>query len=96
MFWRERIERKSNACLCLVTKMPDRNNLREERFIMVPGSQVISACSGEGIAVGQEAVDVYLKATRKQRPQMEPGYTFTSTYCQTLSPKAMMAFKKVL
>lgn len=40
--------------------MPNRDNLREERFISATGFRVISLCSGEGKPVGHEAVDVHI------------------------------------
>lgn len=66
--------------LCLASKMPNRDNLREERFISATGFRVISVCSGEGKPVGHEAVDVHIKRIQKQRLQMEPRYNFKSTY----------------
>lgn len=60
--------------------MPNRDNLREERFISATGFRVISVCSGEGKPVGREAMDVHIKGIQKQRLQMEPRYNFKSTY----------------
>lgn len=78
--------------------MPNRDNLREERFISATGFRVISVCSGEGKPVGCEAVDVHIKGIQKQRLQTNQGIISNppTPACQTLPLKARMAFEKVL
>lgn len=80
--------------LCLVTKMPNRDNLREERFISATGFRVISVCSGEGKPVGHEAVDVHINRDYRQNQGIISN--LPTPTCQTLPSKAMMAFEKVL